>query len=102
MDSHETSTTLLDEGGPHYHCTAPTIVSVTLVDFLSSVGQVGMIKQAMAGFSLPLTAAPQWAKEVPEEVWKESLLSRLRAARTGTNAQHPHDEEVKHVSATIQ
>ena len=35
VDSLEPSTTLLDEG------------------------QVGMIKQAMAGFSLPLTAAPQ-------------------------------------------
>ena len=51
-----------------------------------------MIKQAMAGFSLPLTAAPQWAKEVPEEVWKESLLIQLRAARTGPSAQHSHDD----------
>ena len=61
----------------------------------SPVGQVGVIKQAMAGFSLPPAAAPKWAKDMPEEVWKEQLLAQLRAARTGGNTQHSMDNESK-------
>lgn len=61
-----------------------------------------MIKQAMAGFSLPPAAAPEWAKEVPEEVWKERLLTQLRAARTGDKTQHLPGNELKDVSATMQ
>lgn len=57
-------------------------------------GQVGVIKQAMVGFSLPPAAAPQWAKEVPEEVWKERLLTQLRAARAGDNTQCFCDNEL--------
>ena len=42
------------------------------------VGQVEAIKQAMAGFSLPLGSQPQWAKVVPENVWKAELIEGLQ------------------------
>ena len=40
--------------------------------------QVEAIKQAMAGFSLPTSAVPQWAKMVPEDVWKAELIGGLQ------------------------
>ena len=32
----------------------------------------------MAGFSLPLGSQPQWAKVVPENVWKAELIEGLQ------------------------
>jgi len=32
----------------------------------------------MAGFSLPTSAVPQWAKVVPEDVWKAELIGGLQ------------------------
>lgn len=36
----------------------------------------------MAGFQLPESAQPEWAKSVPEEVWKKNLLAQLDAKKT--------------------
>ena len=36
------------------------------------------IKQAMSGFSLPSSSIPQWAKQVPEDVWKNELIKGLQ------------------------
>jgi len=44
----------------------------------SPAAQVEAIKQAMAGFSLPTSAVPQWAKVVPEDVWKAELIGGLQ------------------------
>jgi hypothetical protein len=32
----------------------------------------------MATFSLPPSSTPEWAKAIPEQVWKEEILSKLR------------------------
>ena len=34
--------------------------------------------KAMSGFSLPATVTPDWARVIPEDVWKAELLARLR------------------------
>jgi len=36
------------------------------------------IKQAMSGFSLPTSSIPAWAKQVPEDVWKNELIKGLQ------------------------
>ena len=51
---------------------------MTLYSFFLSSGQVEAIKQAMAGFSLPLGSQPQWAQVVPENVWKAELIGGLQ------------------------
>ena len=40
--------------------------------------KVQAVKHAMAGFSLPASSVPQWAKVVPEDVWKAELIGGLR------------------------
>ena len=40
--------------------------------------EVEAIKEVMSGFSLPTSAIPEWAKQVPEEVWKTELLDGLK------------------------
>ena len=44
------------------------------------------IKSLMAGFKLPEAAVPEWAKAVPEDVWKEQLVESL---------QHPEASRAK-------
>lgn len=44
----------------------------------SCADQVDEIKQAMSGFSLPPSAIPEWAKHVPENVWKSELIKGIR------------------------
>ena len=45
--------------------------------------QVDLIRQVMSGITLPSSAIPEWAKVVPEEKWKASLVSTL-TNRTGS------------------
>ena len=40
------------------------------------------IKAAMAGFSLPSSARPQWANFVSEQEWTKNLMSRLSEQET--------------------
>jgi hypothetical protein len=40
-----------------------------------------LIQTSMAGFSLPQTSIPDWAKLVPENVWKKSLMDSLNAKK---------------------
>jgi len=44
-------------------------------------GKAKEIASLMSGFELPATAVPEWAKSVPEEVWKKNLLSALDAKK---------------------
>ncbi|KAL9975625.1 hypothetical protein ACROYT_G012808 [Oculina patagonica] len=39
--------------------------------------QVDLIRQVMSGITLPTSAIPEWAKVVPEEKWKASLVSSI-------------------------
>ncbi|VDD76162.1 unnamed protein product [Mesocestoides corti] len=35
------------------------------------------IKASLSGFELPDSGLPAWAKQIPEEVWKQRLLERI-------------------------
>ncbi|XP_041355100.1 male-enhanced antigen 1-like [Gigantopelta aegis] len=39
--------------------------------------KVAKIKAAMAGFQLPTTNIPDWAKEISDDEWKEKLVSKI-------------------------
>ena len=48
------------------------------------------ILSAMANFTLPNVAVPQWAEGVSEEHWKEELLQRIRQRKdvlSGSNSK---------------
>lgn len=51
----------------------------------SYVAEVAAVRRAMAGFSLPVTATPDWARAVSEDVWKAQLLEGLRRGQTSPN-----------------
>ncbi|KAL3183630.1 hypothetical protein MRX96_033731 [Rhipicephalus microplus] len=40
--------------------------------------QIQAIQAAMAGFELPSSHLPPWAKDVPEEEWKQCLYRKLK------------------------
>eukprot|EP00731_Ephydatia_muelleri_P028011 Em0019g884a len=40
--------------------------------------EASAIMKAMSGFNLPATVTPDWAKVIPEDVWKAELLAGLR------------------------
>lgn len=40
--------------------------------------QIQAIQAAMAGFELPSSHVPPWAKDVPEEEWKQCLYRKLK------------------------
>lgn len=44
----------------------------------------------MSGITLPMSAIPEWAKVVPEEKWKASLVSSIT-----NRTQLPPDSETK-------
>lgn len=48
------------------------------VDIEMDIEKVNEVKQAMSNFTLPSTSIPPWANSVPEEMWKENLMDRLR------------------------
>ncbi|XP_034243681.1 male-enhanced antigen 1 [Thrips palmi] len=47
------------------------------------------IRAAMAGFSLPASAVPAWASDIPEELWKERFLGRLQQQKSIPEANKP-------------
>ena len=46
-------------------------------------GHANAVVKAMAGFSLSPKSIPEWAKVVPEEVWKNELLAGLKSKSNG-------------------
>ena len=42
------------------------------------IDEVESIKKAMSGFSLPTSAVPEWAKHIPEDIWKSELIDGLQ------------------------
>lgn len=48
--------------------------------------KVETIKKVMEGFSLPVSAMPEWAKHVPEDVWKTELLDGLHGKKHKTSS----------------
>lgn len=52
------------------------------LEFPLDINKTEQILTAMATIKLPNTAIPNWAKDVPEESWKNDLLQRIRDRRT--------------------
>lgn len=57
--------------------------------------QIQAIQTAMAGFELPSSHVPPWARDVPEEEWKQCLYRKLRglapeSSRDSTTATDNH------------
>lgn len=48
------------------------------IDIEMDNDKVNEVKRAMSNFTLPPTSIPAWANSVPEEMWKENLMDRLR------------------------
>ena len=46
--------------------------------YIAFKGHADVVVKAMAGFSLSPSNIPEWAKVVPEEVWKNELLDGLK------------------------
>lgn len=40
--------------------------------------KINQVKLAMASFTLPNTAIPEWANSVSEEQWKQQLIDRIK------------------------
>lgn len=50
------------------------------------------IKAAMAGFSLPPSAVPAWASDIPEELWRERILGRLQLHSSNSGSSEPSSD----------
>ncbi|KAJ3665440.1 hypothetical protein Zmor_000936 [Zophobas morio] len=48
------------------------------VDIVMDSSKVDEVKQAMVNFTLPPSAIPEWANTIPEEQWKQQLISKLQ------------------------
>ncbi|XP_065184341.1 uncharacterized protein LOC135815043 [Sycon ciliatum] len=55
--------------------------------------QADKIKSLMSGFSLPDTAVPEWAKNVPEDVWKGKLVEGIH--NESSNAERKKQKKKK-------
>ncbi|XP_001602458.1 male-enhanced antigen 1 [Nasonia vitripennis] len=40
--------------------------------------KINQVKSAMASFTLPTTAIPDWANSISEDQWKEQLIHRIK------------------------
>jgi hypothetical protein len=40
--------------------------------------KINQVKTAMASFTLPSTAIPEWANSISEDQWKEQLIHRIQ------------------------
>ena len=56
---------------------------------------INLIKSVMRNIQLPSSAIPEWAKKIPEEKWKQPLVSALQQRTSRTS-----DENVDKISDT--
>lgn len=47
-------------------------------DIAMDSSKVDEVKQMMANVTLPPSSIPEWARNIPEEAWKETLLNRIQ------------------------
>lgn len=48
------------------------------VDIEMDSARANEVKRAMANFTLPATNFPEWAASIPEDQWKEQLISKIQ------------------------
>lgn len=44
--------------------------------------KISLISDIMSNIKLPLNSTPEWAKSLPEQVWKKNLIENLNAKQT--------------------
>ena len=56
--------------------------------------KLNLITNIMSNINLPSSCTPEWAKTLPEQVWKNSLIENLNAKQTDlfTNLPKGQDE----------
>ena len=93
-----------------YWCVFSDVVTV-FISLLSDPGQVSTILSLMSSFQLPASAVPEWAKVVPEDVWKKELVGGLsgevpasiQKARKRKKKKKKHKErESSEAEATVE
>ncbi|XP_058808712.1 male-enhanced antigen 1 [Phymastichus coffea] len=47
--------------------------------------KINEVKSAMASFTLPSTAIPEWANSISEDQWKEQLIHRIKEIQKDKN-----------------
>lgn len=47
--------------------------------------KINQVKNAMASFTLPTAAIPEWANSVSEEEWKQILIERIKEMQSKAN-----------------
>ncbi|XP_060530799.1 uncharacterized protein LOC132704660 [Cylas formicarius] len=52
-------------------------------DIELSDSKIDEVKQVMQSVLLPPTAVPEWAKNIPEEKWKEHLINKIQNKEKG-------------------
>lgn len=60
------------------HGSFPLRTDILFFDVAHCAAQIQAIQAAMAGFELPSSHVPPWAKDVPEEEWKQCLYRKLK------------------------
>lgn len=60
------------------------------------------VKSAMSGFSLPLTAVPNWAFLVPEEEWRTHLVERMHCIQRGVKPSQSNNDSTTNDKPTNQ
>lgn len=51
---------------------------VVFIHNIAFKGHANVVVKAMEGFSLSPSSIPEWAKVVPEDIWKNELLAGLK------------------------
>ena len=66
-------------------CDCPFFHDTKLVSSFSD--EINLIKSVMRNIQLPSSAIPEWAKKIPEDKWKQPLVSALEQ-RTDRNNEN--------------
>ena len=72
-----------DDNGTFAEASASTAFSSTQNTQMGE-DEINLIKSVMRNIQLPSSAIPEWAKKIPEEKWKQPLVSALQQ-RTNRN-----------------
>ncbi|KAF5299621.1 hypothetical protein FQA39_LY11536 [Lamprigera yunnana] len=56
----------------------------SVVDIKMDSVKVNEVKEAMANVTLPLSAIPDWATNIPDDEWKQHLYKRLQGLQKST------------------
>ena len=56
-----------------------------LICMINILDEINLIKSVMTNIQLPSSAIPEWAKKIPEDKWKQPLVSALQQKTNRNN-----------------